>query len=73
MMHHLTLYRWEWFDAGRIFSADEEVLLETVGIHWYAGSRVGQKANRKYDASNFRQDKNVFCRYAANLIDGTSE
>jgi hypothetical protein len=73
LMHHLTCYQWEWFDAHVIFDQDKEVLLETVGIHWYAGSRVGQKFNRLLDGHNFRGYKNTFCHYAANLLDGKFE
>jgi hypothetical protein len=70
--HHLTAYRWEWHAAHEIFDRDEEVLPDCVGIHWYAGSRVGSKFNRLLTEKNFREHKNTFCHYAANLLDGSS-
>lgn len=69
LMHHLTCYRWEWFDSHVIFEQNQEVLPDTVGIHWYGGSRSGQRANRKYVSEHaMAADVNVFTSYARDLL-----
>lgn len=57
-----TAYRWEWFDAGKVFSGSETVLRHTIAIHWYGGSRIGQRWQRKLTEANYGAQVN--CPYA---------
>lgn len=71
--HHAAFYTWNWYDAPRIFVQDDPALNYTVGLHWTGSTRAAQRANRLYDETNFRQYRNTFTHFAANLIDGTEE
>lgn len=74
MLHHLTAYRWEWYDAEQIFTEDQEAFAETVAIHWFGGTRVAQKFNRLWTEKNWREQKVcTLLHYIKNLVDNTSE
>lgn len=66
-----TAYRWEWFDAGKIFSGSETVLQKTVAIHWFGGSRIGQRWQRKMTEDNFRQFNCPYSSYCGDLAEAT--
>lgn len=67
-----TAYRWEWFDAGKVFSGSETVLRKTVAIHWYGGSRIGQRWQRKMTEQTYSGFTNCpYSQYASDLAEAT--
>ncbi len=63
-----TAYRWEWYDSGKIFSGSESVLQHSVAIHWYGGSRIGQRWQRKLTEQNYSEFTQT-CPYASYCFD----
>lgn len=69
MLNHLSAYRWEWFDANKIFGADEQVMPQTVAIHFYGGQRVTQRAMRKLGEADWRAAQNTWATYFRDMVE----
>jgi hypothetical protein len=66
-LSHAVAYRWEWFDACKIWGEDHGVMNSTIAVHWYGSQRISQKFNRLLDEHNFRQHSNTVCHFMRDL------
>jgi SAM-dependent methyltransferase len=55
-----TVYPFDWREIEKIFTDDLTPPAASYGLHWFGGSELTQKWNRKLTAENYREYTNTF-------------
>lgn len=59
-----TIYPFPHDKMVQVFKKISPLPEETIGIHWYAGSKIGQEYNCKLTPENIHNEISIFAKYA---------